>query len=307
MALWRKLGLVYSPAGAHGWDRSYAHLPTCEVLDGDRLRVYFAALDEKKYGRIGYVDLAAEDPLNIIEVATKPVLDLGELGSFDDCGVVPSCLVHRDGITNLYYIGFQRAERVPYMLFAGLATAPRGTTHFTRYSRTPILDRTSAEPFSRGAPYILRERDTLRMWYWSCVSWSQGVGGHVHYNNVIRHACSTNGIEWEVTETPCIVPANKNEYSIGRPCVARQGDGYQMWYAVRSHGDNYAIGYAESKDGLVWERMDEKSGIGPSVEGWDSEMVCYPNVVEIADRRYMFYNGNGHGRSGFGVAVLDPA
>jgi hypothetical protein len=34
-------------------------------------------------------------------------------------------------------------------------------------------------------------------------------------------------------------------------------------------------------------------------------MICFPCVVDVRGRRYMFYNGNRHGATGFGYAVLD--
>jgi hypothetical protein len=34
-------------------------------------------------------------------------------------------------------------------------------------------------------------------------------------------------------------------------------------------------------------------------------MICYPAVVDVNGRRLMFYNGNRHGATGFGVAVLE--
>jgi hypothetical protein len=62
------------------------------------------------------------------------------------------------------------------------------------------------------------------------------------------------------------------------------------------------MGYAESTDGVIWERQDERVGIEKSASGWDSEMVCYPCVADIDGRRLLFYNGNRRGASGFGVA-----
>ena len=53
-----------------------------------------------------------------------------------------------------------------------------------------------------------------------------------------------------------------------------------MWYSYR--GDAYRIGYAESVDGLEWERKDEEAGIDVSADGWDSEMIEYPCVFEHA-------------------------
>lgn len=268
---------------------------------GDFIRVYYTGLDEDNYGRIGYVDLEKENPSQIRYIAPEPILDLGDLGCFDDSGTVPSCLVKHDDTFYLYYIGFQRAERVPYMLFTGLATSKDGH-HFRRYSRTPILDRSPEEPFSRSAPYILLEGTTWRMWYWSCIAWQQD-GAHVHYQNVIRHASSQDGIHWQASPEICIRPNFPDEYAIGRPCVVKTPHAYKMWYSVRSHTNTYRIGYAESSDGLLWQRLDEKAGIDVSETGWDSEMICYPSILSIEGETLLFYNGNRHGYSGFGYAL----
>ena len=65
------------------------------------------------------------------------------------------------------------------------------------------------------------------------------------------------------------------------------------------------MGYARSVDGVRWERRDDEAGLHRSESGWDSEMVCYPAVVKAGGRWLMIYNGDGHGRTGFGVAELD--
>ena len=76
-----------------------------------------------------------------------------------------------------------------------------------------------------------------------------------------------------------------------------------MWYSHR--GETYRIGYAESEDGLAWQRKDEEAGPDVSGAGWDSEMVEYPFVFDHEGERYMLYNGNGYGKTGVGLAVLD--
>ncbi len=297
---WQKRGLIYAPDGSFWWAKAYAHLPTAYLMD-DCIRVYYAGLDENNYGRIGYVDLERDNPSQIRYIAPEPVLDLGELGTFDDCGVVPSCLVKQDNTLYLYYIGFQRAERVPYMLFTGLATSKDGS-HFERYSRTPILDRTPEEPFSRAAPHILLENDIWRMWYWTCIGWHKGESG-MHYQNIIRHAESKDGIHWQVSPQICIEPTFSDEYAAGRPSVIKTETCYKMWYSIRSHSKGYHFGYAESLDGLVWQRLDAQADLSVSETGWDSEMVSYPSIITLSGELLLFYNGNHHGRSGFGYAV----
>jgi hypothetical protein len=189
-----------------------------------------------------------------------------------------------------------------HRLFSGLATAYDGSP-FARHAPVPILDRTAAEPYSRSAPCVLRDTDGYRMWYWSCTHWTTDDQG-VRYNTVIRHARSHDGVAWTPGET-CLAP-DAADYALGRPWVLKDGPLYRMWYSIRSHGRiPYRIGYAESAEGLAWIRKDSEVGIAPSASGWDSEMICHPCVVDVDGARVMLYNGNGHGRDGFGCAVLE--
>ena len=64
---WRKLGRIYCAEGSSRWARSHAFLPTPMLLT-DRIRVYVAFLDEEKVGRVGYVELATEDPRRILRM-----------------------------------------------------------------------------------------------------------------------------------------------------------------------------------------------------------------------------------------------
>ena len=76
-----------------------------------------------------------------------------------------------------------------------------------------------------------------------------------------------------------------------------------MWYSFREQKSvqSYRIGYAESIDGLVWDRKDYlMNNFDVSDEGWDNEMICYPFIFEHKKTLYMLYNGNGYGKTGFG-------
>jgi hypothetical protein len=272
------------------------------------LRVYFTGLDEHNVGRVGYVELNPSDPRQLLRETQRPVLDIGPPGAFDDCGVNASSAVVDGSQVYLYYIGWQRTERVPYMLFTGVAVSGDGGEHFERVQRTPVLDRTPAEPFSRSAPCVRRDEQLWRAWYWSCTEWTREESAKtapwIHYNNVIRYAESADGINWQSVGDPCVIPEG-DDYSVGRPWVIVDRDVFRMWFSIRSRKEPYRIGYAESQDGIRWRRDDAAAGIARSTEGWDSEMIAFPCVVALGAEYYMFYNGNGNGRTGFGVAVLD--
>ena len=78
-----------------------------------------------------------------------------------------------------------------------------------------------------------------------------------------------------------------------------------MWYCHRGTDYLYRIGYAVSPDGLSWTRRDAQTGINVSESGWDSELMAYPFVFDHAGNRYMLYAGNGYGRDGMGLAILE--
>jgi hypothetical protein len=72
-----------------------------------------------------------------------------------------------------------------------------------------------------------------------------------------------------------------------------------MWFCHR--GAAYRIAHAESADGLHWVRRPPDIDVTPG--DWDGEMIGYPCVFEHQGRRYMLYNGNRYGATGFGVAI----
>jgi len=259
------------------------------------------SLDDNNVGRTAYVDLDASDPTRILRKSHEPVLDIGELGTFDDCGANAFSIVTLGEKKFLYYQGWQRTERVPYLIFGGLAIDDGSGKGFAKYSSTPILDRIDSDPFLRGAPYVIKQAGGFRMWYVSCRRWLEDEHG-LHYDVSIRHAISDDGVCWTADERSCLSPEGPDEYAVGRPSVLFEGGLYRMWYSIRCFSQPYRIGYAESMDGLHWMRRDSAAGIERSSNGWDSEMICYPQVVRVRDRLMMFYNGNQHGATGFGYA-----
>lgn len=299
---WRKLGRVFSTPGDQPWARTHATYPTADLRTPDRLRVYYTALDAEKFGQGGYVDLDPADPVRVLDVSPDPVLTLGDLGDFDDAGANPFSVVDFGGRKLMYYLGWQRTLRAPYQTFTGLAfEAADG--RFEKWRRAPVLERTDEEPHIRGAPCVIRDGERLLLWYISSSRWTRR-DGDLHYHVLIRHAVSHDGTSWTVDPHVCLAP-DPGEYALGRPSVIREGGLYRMWYSIRSFERPYVIGYAESEDGVRWTRMDERAGIARSQSGWDSEMICFPNVIRAGGRLLMFYNGNNHGASGFGCAVWE--
>jgi hypothetical protein len=234
-------------------------------------------------------------------IEPTPVLDVGALGAFDDSGVTNSCLVIDRERQYLYYTGWALGVSVPFYLHAGLAISDDGGRSFHRASRAPLLERDAVDPYLTASPWVFVDNGVWRMWYVSATRWEPTAAGPTHYYHV-RYAESSDGVSWARTGHVCLDFATKDEHAFGRPCVLLDADGvYRMWYSVR--GAAYRIGYAESRDGLAWSRMDDRAGIDVSSEGWDSQMIEYPLVFDRGGRRLMLYNGNHYGRTGVGLAA----
>jgi hypothetical protein len=162
-----------------------------------------------------------------------------------------------------------------------------------------VLQLVDQEPFLTASPFVSRDGVRWRMWYVSGTGWiAEGSKVEPCYN--IRYAESPDGISWQRPGRTCI-DYGPGEHALARPWLIRDDDGYRMWFAVR--GSRYRIGYAESNDGITWRRADDVGGLTPAAEGWDSEMVEYPCILQHQDLRYMLYNGNDYGRTGVGLAV----
>ncbi len=299
---WKKLGQIIKPQPEVSWMQTHAMLPTADHIKGDVFRIYFSGRDDSNRSLIGYVHIDLNDPYTIIDIASKPVLGLGELGCFDDNGVTPSWIVNHDEKKYLYYIGWKPRSTTRFGLTPGLAISDDGGLTFERVSRAPILRLTDKEPFSiLTAPCVLRENDWWRMWYVSGVEWIHA--DLPRYN--IKLAKSKDGFVWEQTGIVCIDLKSDDETALGRPCVLKENGIYKMWYSYKGKQTTYLIGYAESRDGISWERMDDKAGIDVSKTGWDSEMIEYSFVFNHKGMKYMLYNGNGYGEIGAGLAVLE--
>jgi hypothetical protein len=308
---WEKKGVIFCPNAHYDWMRSHASLPIAERLNSSVLRIYFGTRDASGRSQIGWIDTDANEPRRISGISQVPLLPLGEPGTFDDDGIMPSWLVNHRGRKYLYYIGWNRQVNVPYRLSIGLAVSEDGRS-FAKYSKGPVCDRSIDEPFFNTAPCVLLEGPVWRMWYVSCTGWEM-VEDRQEPRYHIKYAESSDGLYWKKTGHVCIDYDDAAE-AIGRPCVFKDGPLYRMFYSYRRLRNyrtdrtcSYRLGYAESSDGVNWKRNDAETGIAPSASGWDSEMMEYCFLYRHGSELCMLYNGNGFGKTGFGYALLEQS
>jgi hypothetical protein len=303
---WKKLGMLWQPDGELWWAKKYASCPTPLFLKDGGLRIYLQCRDEGGVGRIGYVDVNPKDPMRVLRVSKEPVLDIGAPGAFDDNGVFQTSVLHApDGRLFMYYVGFELCHHIRYRLLTGLAVSNDGGESFHRMKTTPILERSTTEMYFRGGPFVQRTTDGLyRMWYVAGSEW-EVINDKPMPVYDVRYAESPDGIHWP-EEGQVVLQVNRDkEHGFGRPYVVKQQNGYQMFYSIRKKTPcAYRMGYAESTNGIDWQRKDEDMGLDVSAEGWDSDSIEYAAIVELGKRTVCFYNGNDFGGTGFGIAEL---
>jgi hypothetical protein len=299
---WKKKGLIFAPRGNSDWRATHAAVPVADRIRQDIFRVYFCSRDKRNRAQIGFFEIDLKRPAEILYVHDRPVITMGSRGAFDDNGVTPSCIVNYQQKKYQYYSGWSLGVTVPFYFYVGLAVSEDGGETYQRVSEAPILGRNAVDPYLTASPCVLIEEGTWRMWYVSGTGWKT-KGSRLRPCYHIKYAESPDGIHWLRDGVICIDYQSPDENAFAHPCVVKADGLYKMWYSYK--GESYRIGYAESNDGIKWTRRDEEVGIDVSASGWDSEMIEYPFVFEHRGERYMFYNGNGYGETGIGLAQLN--
>lgn len=309
---WEKQGRIFVADGRYEWMQAFAQVPSPLLLE-DRIRIYFTCrpVAEPSGDYVSYttfLDVARDDPRQILYVHDRPILPLGGSGAFDEFGVMPCCVLRKGKEVWLYYVGWARTRGVPWHSSIGLAVSDDGGTSFRRYSPGPIVTRTPQEPFVHGSPFVLPVGGRYHLWYLAGTAW---VSHADRMESIYRlfHAISDDGVEWQRDGIPSVPTLEENECQ-ARPAILHLGDSYHMWFSYRHGVDfrnpqrGYGIGYAWSNDLVAWHRDDSLGGLTKSATGWDSEMISYPSILQVDGSTYLFYCGNHMGREGFGYARL---
>ena len=183
-------------------------------------------------------------------------------------------------------------------------------------SRQPIA--TTAEKLGRNSPgnpilkvgkarwesgaigfcSVFKEGPLWKMWY---------LGTTEDAIKQVGYATSKDGLKWDRHPGNPVIAVNPDNRwekgAIAVPRVIRQGKLYKVWYCCYEKNNTYAIGCAESVDGIDWRRSPHNPVRLPEGKGFASSMVAYPGVVNIGDRYMMWYSGNGYGNAGLGLAT----
>jgi hypothetical protein len=315
---WKKAGLIFDlnqitlPFAGAG----FAQSPQTLVLN-DRIRIYFSTRKlEPQTGKflseIAFVDFD-KDFKEILGLSQETVIELGELGCFDEHGIFPiSILAHQEKIF-AYTCGWSRRVSVSVETSTGFAESKNNGLSFNKLGLGPVLSSSLKEPMLVGDSFVRVYDGLFHMWYIFGQRWLEANENEPPARVYkIAHAVSKDGFNWQKEEGVQIISDILNvDECQALPTVIKIGERYHMYFCFRQATDfrknaqrGYRLGYAWSTNLVNWQRDDENAGISISESGWDGEMMCYPHIFEANGKVYLLYNGNEFGKHGFGMAEL---
>ena len=161
----KKKGLIYGPRGESSWAKHSALQPTPYLLDNATIRIFTGFRDSDGVSRVGFVDVSADNPSNVISVSKTPSLDIGHDGAFDENGVAPCAILVFEHRLYLYYAGYQLGQKVRFCAYSGLAVSDDHGVTFKRLSNVPVTDRTNDAMYFRVIHSIMNDDGIFKVWY----------------------------------------------------------------------------------------------------------------------------------------------
>jgi hypothetical protein len=300
---WSDLGLIYAVLNLSGWQASHAYVPTALAMT-DRIRVFVAFWGHDRIGRLGFIDVALDDPRRILGVSDRPVLQPGAADGFDQDGVTPMTVVRIGAELRLYYAGWQRrtSSTIRYTLFTGLAIS-NDATRFERVSALPVIGPGAGSTVVRTCGAILPISNGWRCYLAEDVGQIE-LDGKSTPSYRLSTMISPDGVHWPALGEE-VFPVSEAIFGYGRSAVWRTDSGYQGLFSVRRRDSGYqAIEYSTSMDGVRWSPPSRTGMAFCADQTRDGQQqVCFPSLVFQGDRILMFYNGDDFGRAGLRAAI----
>lgn len=313
---WKKLGKIFDPTHHKLANNCFEFAQSPQTLVFDNfIRIYFSTREKDNIGKfkshIAFVDFD-KNFSNIINISNHTVIELGELGCFDEHGIFPINLLRDNGRILAFTSGWNRKVSVSVDASIGLAISHDNGLTFKKVGNGPILTSSCHEPFLVGDGFVIKHENTFHMWYIYGSKWITDID-EIEPQRIykIAHATSQDAINWERDSKQIIVDKLNEEECQALPSVIYFNKKFHMVFCYREakgfrefKNRGYRLGYAYSEDLNTWTRDDSSLGIDFTDGEWDSDMMCYPHIFVCEDKIYLLYNGNEFGRYGFGLAEL---
>lgn len=301
---WKKLGNIYQAESVCENLLSHAANPLPILIENNIYRVFFNGRNSENKSSLGYFDFNIET-LKVINVCEKELIKFGDEGSYYSHGIsIGNDYQDLDGNTYILFMAWQIRGSNHWRGDIGRIVVSSLDEMYVEDTDNPFIGVNEIDKVSLSYPWVYKDGEGYAMVYGSTITWRENNGEMLH---VLNCAESVDGHLWEQKGLAVPYELGKAQ-AFSRPSYVKINDTEHLWFSYRSGtGEKYRIGHSfKSEDGF-WTLDVENPGIDVSDEqgAWDSEMICYPYILEHNNKIYMFYNGNGFGKSGIGLAVLE--
>lgn len=206
----------------------------------------------------------------------NPVLG-GELGVCFDISML------KDGDELVMYFSWRTRKSVA-------VTRSRDGIHWEE-PQICVAPRSTASGKEDGInrPAVVKNGSIYHMWYTG-----QHKGGMPDGTSDLFHAVSEDGVHFVRTGDDPVMAAEEpwEKQAVMCPCVIWDGRKYRMWYSAGEQYEPNAIGYAESADGLKWNKHPANPIFSADpASNWECHKVTACQVFEYDGWYWMFYIG----------------
>jgi predicted GH43/DUF377 family glycosyl hydrolase len=222
-----------------------------------------------------------------------PVLTPGPPGAWDNAYVELGYVVWNGSQYLMWYRGAGLTDLQNGAV--GVAISQDGIS-WTKYSHNPVLMPSGVDERLLASPFVTRTLIGYEMWY-TARSASDPPNSQVAR---ILYATSPDGFNWMKWNFPVLTPSNSSQAwdsgSLYSPSVFYDNTTYGIWFSALNQTTFIVpkIGYATSLDGVNWNKSATNPILVPgSVGSWDSRGVENPDVVVVAGRFMLYYDGYG--------------
>lgn len=213
----------------------------------------------------------------------NPVLTWNPSESWENYSVGYPCVLFDGTGYKMWYSGMGSKSQIGY------AQSPDGVA-WEKYNDNPVLKAGQLFQWDQmgvKTPVVLFDGAMYKMWY---------AGYKTNNSSAIGYATSLDGITWTKYENnPVLVPGSVDSwdyYFLNLGDVIFDGTIYKMWYDAQNSVNG--IGYAESSDGINWQKYGGNPIMKPGESGtWDDRWIHSPDIMLIGDTYHMWYSGMG--------------
>ncbi|OGG02910.1 hypothetical protein A2W14_00155 [Candidatus Gottesmanbacteria bacterium RBG_16_37_8] len=290
---------IVEPGAPGEWDEKYIY-PGTVIKEGSEYKMWYTGSDRTGREQIGYA--TSTDGITWNKYDGDPVLKASSETGWDSYIAAQASVIF-DGTNYLMWYSGNNGPVTKENWKIGFASSPDGI-HWTKYSGNPVLEpsQTGWDNKAVYQPEVEKTDDNqFYMWYSATSKTVSSLRWKIGF------ATSIDGKNWtKYSGNPVIRPVQSWETSggdgVNDPSVYYDGYIFHIWY--HAHG----IGYAQSLDGITWEKYTQNPVVprGTPPNDWDYFFILSTNVFKDINNYKMWYAGEtNYNSSKIGLATTD--